>query len=199
MKCNPGNNIVTFTVASPEYATLLPGYACSWPRSRQLVIYPLRTLKFAIGAGIPAFPRHVAGDAGIFSGATKDVVHTLEIAVGRSGAGKLREDTVAVGIAKGAKTFVLAVVIDNENSEETIRRAKMQWAGTLVIKSHTSVSAMALNMLVRHRQILTDNHISTMNADAAGLGQRIRNGGSAECGEKKTGDENSKFLTHISS
>ena len=86
----------------------------------------MRTLGFAVGAGSLAFPRAAAGDAGIFSGAANDVVHPLGMAIGEAkGAGKLREESVAIGITKGAITFVLAGAFSDERSESTIQRAEM--------------------------------------------------------------------------
>ena len=70
--------------------------------SWQLVIKPLGTLEFPIGAGVLTFPWHRALNAGKFSGATYDFVHALEVAVGRTGAAKVRENAVAVCVTKGA-------------------------------------------------------------------------------------------------
>ena len=86
----------------------------------------MRTLGFTVGTGSLAFPRAAAGDAGIFSSAANDVVRALGMAIGEAkGAGKLREESVAIGIAKGAIAFVPAGVFGDERSECTVQRAKM--------------------------------------------------------------------------
>jgi len=82
-------------------------------------------------------------DGGVLAGAAYDFVYTLEVAVGGTSAVKVREDTIAVRIAESAITLILGVVIKRKKSIETIGRTEMQWAGTFVIKSHATITAMA--------------------------------------------------------